>query len=187
MWGCKVGKYGFTRVRTRLYSELDNFHRIEMSTSTIVDNEGGHLTVGEIAEIKARVVKLVNIYYSSKDNTIIPKEIMNIPYTFMGTPSTPPFAATDPEKVVEHYNRYNKSVLEAEPDKHEAIYTPNNVCVLSKTAAIISGNNTHLRADGSAISVHGVVYVLSKFEDKGWRIVAFAPTATDTVIRLASE
>ena len=158
-----------------------------MSTSTIVDNEGGHVTVGEIAEIKALIVKLVNKYYSSKDNTIIPKEIMNIPYTFMGTPNVPPYAATDPEKVVEQYNRYNKSVLEAEPDKHEAIYTPNNVCVLSRTAAIISGNNTHLRADGTAISVHGVVYVLSKFKDKGWRIVAFAPTATDTVIRKASE
>lgn len=174
-------------IRARLYSVLNNFHRIEMSTSTIVDNEGGHLTVGEIAEIKAQVVKLVNKYYSTKDNSIIPKEIMNIPYTFMGTPNTPPFAATDPEKVIEQYNRYNKSVLEAEPDKHEAIYTPNNVCVLSKTSAIISGNNTHLRADGSAISVHGVVYVLSKFKDKGWRIVAFAPTATDTVIRKAPE
>jgi len=158
-----------------------------MSTSTIVDNEGGRLTVGEIAEIKAQVIKLVNKYYSTKDNSIIPKEIMNIPYTFMGTPNTPPFAATDPEKVIEQYNRYNKSVLEAEPDKHEAIYTPNNVCVLSRTSAIISGNNTHLRADGSAISVHGVVYVLSKFKDKGWRIVAFAPTATDTVIRKAPE
>jgi len=158
-----------------------------MSTSTIVANEGGQLTIGEIAEIKARVVKLVNKYYSSKDNSIIPKEIMNIPYTFMGTPSTPPYAATDPETVVENYNKYNKSVLEAEPDKHEAIYTPNNLCVLSRTAAIISGNNTHLRADGTAISVHGVVYVLSKFKDKGWRIVAFAPTATDTVIRKSSE
>ena len=169
------------------YTELNNFHRREMSTPIIVDNEGGHLTVGEIAEIKARVVKLVNKYYSSKDNAIIPKEIMNITYTFMGTTNAPPYAATDPEKFVEHYNRYNKSVLEAEPDKHEAIYTPNNVCVLSRTSAIISGNNTHLRADGSAISVHGVVYVLSKFEDKGWRIVAFAPTATDTVIRKTSE
>jgi len=187
MWGCKTGKCDYICSRARLYSELDNFHRIEMSTSTIVDNEGEHLTVGEIVEIKAQVVKLVNKYYSTKDNTLIPKEIMNIPYTFMGTPTTPPFVATDPEKVVEQYNRYNKSVLEAEPDKHEAIYTPNNVCVLSRTSAIISGNNTHLRADGSAISVHGVVYVLSKFEDKGWRIVAFAPTATDTVIRKTSE
>lgn len=158
-----------------------------MSTSTIVDNEGGHLTVGEIAEIKAQVVKLVNKYYSTKDNSLIPKEIMNIPYTFMGTPNIPPYAATDPEKVVEHYNWYNRSVLEAEPDKHEAIYTPNNVCVLSRTSALVSGNNTHLRADGSAISVHGVVYVLSKFKDKGWRIVAFAPTVADKVIRIASE
>ena len=158
-----------------------------MLTPIIVDNEGGTLTKGEIAEIKARVVKLINKYYSSKDNSIIPKEIMNIPYTFMGTPDTPPFAATDPEKVVEHYNRYNKSTLEDEPDKHEAIFAPNNVCVLSSTAAIISGNNTHLRADGTAISVHGVVYVVCKFEDKGWRIVAFAPTTTDTVIRKTSE
>lgn len=133
-------------MRARLYNELNNFYRNEMPAPIIVDNEGGHLTVGEIAEIKARVVKLVNKYYSSRDNTIIPKEIMNIPYTFMGTPNTPPFAATDPEKVVEQYNNYNKSVLEAEPDKHEAIYTPNNVCVLSRTSAIISGNNTHLRS-----------------------------------------
>lgn len=174
-------------MRARLYNELNNFYRNEMPAPIIVDNEGGHLTVGEIAEIKARVVKLVNKYYSSRDNTIIPKEIMNIPYTFMGTPNTPPFAATDPEKVVEQYNNYNKNVLEAEPDKHEAIYTPNNVCVLSRTSAIISGNNTHLRADGTAISVHGVVYILSKFKDKGWRIVAFAPTTTDTVIRKTSE
>ena len=154
-----------------------------MSTSINVDNEGGHLTVGEIAEIKARVIKLINRYYSSKDNTIIPKEIMNIPYTFMGTPTVPPFAATEAEKVVVQYNEYNKRVLKEEPDKHEAIFAPNNVCVISRTAAIVSGNNTHLRADGSIISVHGVVYVLSKFKDKGWRIVAFAPTTTDTVIR----
>jgi hypothetical protein len=160
---------------------------IEMSTSTIVDIEGGPLTVGEIAEIKAQVIKLVNKYYSTKDNSLIPKEIMNIPYTFMGTPNIPSFAATDPEKVVEHYNNYNRSVFEAEPDKVEAIYTPNNICVLSRTSAIIRGNNTHLRADGSAISVHGVVYVLCKFKDRGWRIVAFAPTATDTVIRKTSE
>jgi len=158
-----------------------------MSKSTIVDNEGGHLTVGEIAEIKAQAVKLVNKYYSSKDNTIIPKEIMNMPYIFMGTPNISPYAATDPEKVVEHYNSYNESVLEAEPDKQEAIFTPNSVCVLSRTSAIISGNNTHLRTDGSAISIHGVVYVLSKFRDKGWRIVAFAPTTANTVIRMASE
>ena len=158
-----------------------------MGTPTIVDNEGGHLTAGEIAGIKAEVVKLVNKYYSTKDNSLIPKEIMNIPYTFMGTPNNPPYVAIDPEKVVEHYNGYNKSVLEAEPDKHEAIYTPSNVCVLSRTSAILSGNNTHLRADGSAISVHGVVYVLSKFKEKGWRIVAFAPTAADTVIRITSE
>ena len=158
-----------------------------MSKSTIVDNEGGHLTVGEIAEIKAQAVKLVNKYYSSKDNTNIPKEIMNMPYIFMGTPNIPPYAATDPVKVVEHYNSYNKSVLEAEPDKQEAIFTPNNVCVLSRTSAIISGNNTHLRADGSAISVHGVIYVLSKFKDKGWRIVAFTPTVANTVIRMVSE
>jgi hypothetical protein len=52
---------------------------------------------------------------------------------------------------------------------------------------MVSGNNTHLRVDGSAISVHGVVYVMSKFKDKGWRIVAFAPTASDTVIRVTSE
>ncbi len=143
--------------------------------------------MAEIAEIKAQAVKLVNRYYSIKDNTLTPKEIMNIPYTFMGNPTTPPFAATDPEKVVEHYNRYNKSVLDAEPDKHEAIFTPNNVCALSRTSAIISGNNTHLRADGSIISVHGVVYVLSKFKDKGWRIVAFAPTTTDTMVRISSE
>jgi len=158
-----------------------------MSNSTIVDNEGGHLTAGEIAGIKAQVVKLINKYYSSKDNTIIPKEIMNMPYIFMGTPNIPPYAATDPVKVVEHYDSYNKSVLEAEADKQEAIFTPNSICVLSKTSAIISGNNTHLRADGSAISVHGVVYILSKFKEKGWRIVAFAPTASNTVIRVASE
>jgi len=158
-----------------------------MSTSTSVDNEGGRLTAGEIAGIKAQVVKLVNKYYSSRDNSIIPKEIMNMPYTFMGTQNIPPYVATDSEKVVEHYNGYNKSVLDAEPDKVEAVYVPNSVCVLSRTSAMVSGNNTHLRADGSAISVHGVVYILSKFRDKGWRIVAFAPTAADTVIRVASE
>jgi len=158
-----------------------------MSNQINLDIEGGELTKGEIAEIRARVVKLVNKYYSSKDNTIIPKEIMNIPYTFMGTANAPPYAAMDPEKVVEHYNQYNKSTLEAEPEKHEAIFAPNNVCVLSRTAAIISGNNTHLRADGTAISVHGVVYLVCKFEDKGWRIVAFAPTMMDTVIRKTKE
>lgn len=158
-----------------------------MSNPINLDIEGGALTRGEIAEIKARVVKLVTKYYSSRDNTIIPKEIMNIPYTFMGTDNAPPYVATDPEKVVEHYNQYNKTTQEAEPDKHEAIFAPNNVCVLSRTAAIISGNNTHLRADGSAISVHGVVYVVCRFEDKGWRIVAFAPTTTDTVIRKTPE
>jgi hypothetical protein len=72
-----------------------------MSASTLVDNEGGQLTRGEIAGIKAQVVKLVNKYYSSKDNSIIPKEIMNMPYTFMGTPDIPPYVATDSEKVVE--------------------------------------------------------------------------------------
>ena len=158
-----------------------------MSTSTSVDDESGRLTVGEIAGIKAQVVKLVNKYYSSRDNSIIPKEIMNMPYTFMGTPSIPPYVATESEKVVEHYNGYNRSVQDAEPDKVEAVYVPNSVCVLSRTSAMVSGNNTHLRADGSAISVHGVVYVLSKFRDKGWRIVAFAPTAADTVVRVASE
>ena len=77
--------------------------------------------------------------------------------------------------------------MTGEPEKHEAIYTPNNVTVISPTAAIVSGNNAHLRKDGSLISAHGVVYVLCKFPEKGWRIVTFAPTVADTVIRKTEE
>lgn len=148
-----------------------------------INIEGGNVTPTQRAEIEAQVIKLINKYYSSKDNSIIPKEIMHIPYTFMGTAVLPFRSFTDPDTVVESYNEYNKRTMEEEPDKHEAVFTPNNVTVLSPTAAIVSGNNNHLRKDGSLISVHGVVYILAKVPKKGWRIVAFAPTVVDTVIR----
>jgi hypothetical protein len=139
------------------------------------------LTSDEVALVKAQTKALIEKYYTI-DAARYPIETHLIPHVILGRN----IIVTSAEQSTERYKRRQELLMKEHPERDESIFTAVNVCVLSAGAAIVSGYFTVTAKDRSVIGVEGVAYVLSK-EPQGWRIVTFASTAPDRVVRCERE
>ena len=150
-----------------------------------IDHARGVVSANEEAMIEADVRRTVGLYYeyfSTGQVERIPQETHLVPYIVLGGGAT-----LTAEATAEGYRQRRQMVIdEFDSDYELSTYTFTNICVLSAGSAITSGYNTRTNSSGGLVSVEGVSYMLTK-APQGWRIAAFSPTKTNTVIRCTDD
>ena len=143
--------------------------------------QGGGMTGEQMEMVKKDASAAVQKYYQffrDKNMKGLQKESFYVPWILL-TGKGPQNNLTD-EQSLAGFEASLKGLLESVWGK--SIFTIENVCVLSQSAAIVSGYNTRYKTDDSVMSVGGVAYILSK-NDAGWKIVSYSGTQKGKVVR----
>lgn len=143
------------------------------------------LTETEILEIEGQVTQKLNSYYAmGQYDPRVSTDIYHFPFLYLGDEFAPAFVGQNEEEMFEISKKRFDMLAKAEPDLD---YTINSITILNKLSVIVTGNNHSFRKDGSLILDEGVVYILSKIEEKGWRITAMTSIPVNTALGLTKN
>jgi len=139
------------------------------------------LTPAQIETVKKDASAAVQKYYQffrDQNMKALPEQSFHIPWILL-TGKGPQNNLTK-EQALAGFEGSLKGLLAN--DWGKSIFTIEGVCVLSESAAIVSGYNTRYKKDDSVMSVGGVAYILSKGND-GWKIASYSGTTKGKVVR----
>ena len=139
------------------------------------------LKSAQIEKVKKDASAAVQKYYQffrDQNMKALPEQSFHIPWILL-TAKGPQNNLTK-EQALEGFEGSLKGLLANGWGK--SIFTIEGVCVLSESAAIVSGYNTRYKKDDSVMSVGGVAYILSKGGD-GWKIASYSGTTKGKVVR----
>lgn len=139
------------------------------------------MTPAQIETVRTEAKAAVDNYYSlfsAHKMSELPKQSFTIPWIQLGA-NGPQFNTTA-EEALGRFEASLKGLVASGWGK--SVFTTDHVCVLNAGVAIVSGNNTRYRTDGSVMSVGGVIYVLSK-TGEGWKIISYTGGGRDRVVR----
>ena len=151
------------------------------SAAERVDHIRGVVSLNEAAIVRAEAIHTVEKYYeyfSTNQMDRLPQETHHVPWVFLGTGV---FTMTAEETARNYRARRQMVVDTMDRDYQRSTYSVSSVCVLSRSAAILSGVNTRTNSTGGIVSVEGVAYIVMK-APQGWRIVAFSEITPEKVI-----
>jgi len=138
------------------------------------------MTPAQIETVRTEAKAAVDNYYSlfsAHRMSELPKHSFTIPWIQLGA-NGPQFNTTA-EEAVGRFEGSLKGLVASGWGK--SVFTTDHVCVLNAGVAIVSGNNTRYRTDGSVMSVGGVIYILSKTAE-GWKIISYTGGGRDRVV-----
>lgn len=133
---------------------------------------GQTLTVEELERVRAEVTETMETYYalfSERDMDALPEQVFAIPWMTLGANGIA--ASMSREAALVRWQRSLIGLLQR--GWNQSVFTIENICVLNRNAAIVSGYNTRYDEGGGVMSVGSVTYVLGGTPD-GWRIVAYS-------------
>lgn len=134
-------------------------------------------TAEVVERVTAEVTEHMSLYYrlfSARDMEALPDQVFSIPWMTFGNNGINVLSNRDEALV--SWQGSLIGLLQNGWDR--SVYTVEHVCVLNEASAVVSGYNTRYKADGSEMSVGGVVYFLARAES-GWRIVAYTSVERD--------
>jgi len=139
------------------------------------------LTDAQVEAVKKDASAAVQKYYQHfRDHNMkaLPEEDFHIPWILLTGKGPQPHLTK--EQALAGFEASLKGLIESGWGK--SIFTIENVCVLSASAAIVSGYNTRYKKDDSVMSVGGVAYILSN-GNEGWKIASYSGIAKGKVVR----
>lgn len=139
------------------------------------------LKPSERALVEAQVENHIEVYYdhyNERDVSPLPETVYTVPWIRLGADGIE--ITETMEEARAGFNESLSSLVES--DWNRSTFETSSVCVLNRSAAIISGTSMRTREDGSVMSVAAFAYILGKTDD-GWRIISFAEHSPDHPVR----